>query len=388
MTEYFLESLTANNYCEEQGCIPDAVTGFEGAEKRLEIDFKFNSNNINGLRAIQEDEWQEILNLVKCTIISSTSNEYFDSYVLSESSLFVYPFKIMLKTCGTTTLLNCIPKLIETVAEKCELTVEFVMFSRKNYLFPTKQNIIHRTWENEVKCLNQIFDGQSYIIGPLSSDHWYLYLADYSDNSRVICPEKTLEMMMHKLDPTVATKFYKRDDQGDKDKLEGVADLIANSVTDEFNFTPCGYSMNGLAKQSFYTIHVTPEPHCSYASFETNITLASYNHLISAVLDIFKPGTVTISFFTEKASYESGAVASSRPFDFDIEGYHLKHKTITELEGNCEAVMVNYVSNDIHEASKIRLPKKIKSFTPLAAAAPLAAAIKKITINPSYESVY
>jgi len=386
MTESCFELSKTTNDCAFTDSVPCAITGFEGAEKRLEIDFKFNSNNINGLRAIQEDEWQEILNLVKCTIISSTSNEYFDSYVLSESSLFVYPFKLMLKTCGTTTLLNCIPTLLETVREKCELAVEFVMFSRKNYLFPSKQCVLHRTWDNEVKCLNEIFDGHSYIIGPLSADHWYLYLADYSESSRVICPEKTLEMMMHKIDPTAAAKFYKREDQGDKDKFDGIVDLVPNSVTDEFNFSPCGYSMNGLAKQSFYTIHVTPEPHCSYASFETNLTLASYNHLISAVLDIFKPGTVTITFFTEKASYESGAVACNKPFDFEIDGYHVKHKSITELEGNCEAIMVNFVSNDVYEATRNALPKKVKMF---GASKPITAALNALSIMAeSVETVY
>jgi S-adenosylmethionine decarboxylase len=347
------------------------IGGFEGAEKRLEIDFKFNPNCLNGLRNINEEEWQEVLNYVKCTIISSTQNEYFDSYVLSESSLFVYPFKMMLKTCGTTTLLRCIPKLLEVVQNKCDLAVEFVMFSRKNYLFPTKQCQLHRTWDSEVKCLNEIFDGNSYIIGPLSSDHWYLYLADYSDNSRVICPEKTLEMMMHKLDASCAAQFYRKEDTADKDKFPGISDLIQGSETDEFNFTPCGYSMNGLAKQSFYTIHVTPEPHCSYASFETNMPLTSYSKLVAAVLNIFKPGTVTITFFTEKASYgESVAVAANNPFDLDIEGYSLKHKTISELEGNCEALMLNYVSND-YDSCQPKIPKKVKF--PVSATQPIYA---------------
>jgi len=334
----------------------ESISGFEGAEKRLEIDFKFNPNTLNGLRDISPETWSKILSLVKCTIVSSAKNEYFDSYVLSESSLFVYPFKIMLKTCGTTTLLKCIPKLLETAKQKCDLNVEFVMFSRRNYMFPKKQHVIHRTWESEVKCLNEIFDGTSYIIGPMSSNHWYLYLADYSDTTRVVVPERTLEIMMNKLDASSASQFYRKEGVADNDKFPGIADLIEGSETDEFNFSPCGYSMNGLAKQSFYTIHVTPEPHCSYASFETNISLPSYNKLVNHVLDLFKPGTATITFFTEKSSTSPGVFLN--PFDLELEGYCLKHKTFSELEGLCDVLMLNYESNEI--AMQPKPPKAIK----------------------------
>jgi len=338
----------------EKFCEPAAViTGFEGPEKRLEIDFKHNPATINGLRDIPQSTWQEMLDYAKCTIISHTQNEYFDAFVLSESSLFVYPYKIMVKTCGTTTLLACLPKLLE-IAQTCDLSVEFVMFSRKNYLFPDKQGQLHNHWDNEVSYLNTIFDGNSYILGPMSSDHTYLYLADYSDHSRIITPEKTLEIMMHKLDAGVAAQFYRRDDQGDKDKFPGVNELIDDSETDEFNFTPCGYSMNGLAKQAYSTIHVTPEAICSYASFETNLSLPCYNKLIAAVLALFKPGTFTVTFFSEKAT----AVPRNSPFSIDIEGYVMKHKTYSELEGNCDILMVNYESIDY--ASRERPVRAVK----------------------------
>src|SRR4051794_41041150 len=109
----------------------DAVCGFEGPEKRLEIDFAVNSEKPTGLRVFNKEQWQELLDLAKCTIISQTSNAHFDSYVLSESSLFVYPFKIILKTCGTTTLLKTVPKFIEYSA-KIDSKPEFLVFTRKN----------------------------------------------------------------------------------------------------------------------------------------------------------------------------------------------------------------------------------------------------------------
>lgn len=338
----------------EKFCEPTAaLTGFEGPEKRLEIDFKHNTGSVNGLRDIPQSTWQEMLDYAKCTIISHSQNEYFDAYVLSESSLFVYPRKIMVKTCGTTTLLAVIPKLLE-IATTCELAVEFVMFSRKNYLFPHLQKMVHNCWNTEVEYLNTVFDGSSYIIGPMSSDHWYLYLADYSDNTRVITPEKTLEIMMHKLDASVAAQFYRKEETSDKDKFPGVQELIDDSETDEFNFSPCGYSMNGLAGQAYSTIHVTPEAICSYASFETNLSLPSYSKLINAVLALFKPGTFTVTFFTEKAT----ADLNTDPFSSEIEGYVMKHKTFSELEGNCRILMVNFESLDY--ASRERPSRKIK----------------------------
>jgi S-adenosylmethionine decarboxylase len=86
----------------------------------------------------------------------------------------------MIKTCGTTTLLKIIPKLLE-YAHFCDLEVEFVQYSRKNFIFPQVQLFPHTDWSAEIEYLDNHFDGSSYILGPLTQDHWYLYIADYSD---------------------------------------------------------------------------------------------------------------------------------------------------------------------------------------------------------------
>jgi len=311
------------------------VTGFEGPEKRLEVVFKANPARPNGLRCYNKVEWQTMLDEANCTIISQTSNEHFDSYVLSESSLFVYPNKVMLKTCGTTTLLKVIPTLLK-YASTCDLKVDLVKYSRKNFLFPELQVYPHNDWRAEIDYLDEYFDGQPYILGPLTKDHWYLYLADYTDESSQT--DVTLEVMMHKLDKSAASKFYRQEGTGDRDKFPGVIDLIPGSTTDEFNFTPCGYSMNALCDEVYSTIHVTPEPHCSYASYESNVTKQSYKKLLLSVFEIFRPGTVTLTLFSEKTN----STARQYALDTEIPGYILKHKTISELGSNCEVILCNY----------------------------------------------
>jgi hypothetical protein len=67
---------------------------FEGSEKRIEVDFSFTPKApINGLRAFSRQQLDELMQLAHCEIVSSRTNEHFDAYVLSESSLFVYPNK-------------------------------------------------------------------------------------------------------------------------------------------------------------------------------------------------------------------------------------------------------------------------------------------------------
>jgi len=316
------------------------LVGFEGPEKRLEVDFKRNPKCPLGLRALERSKIDELLGLARCTIVSQTSNDYFDSYVLSESSLFVYPYKLMIKTCGTTTLLRCIPRLLE-FASTMDLNVELVMYSRKNFLFPHRQQYPHLNWNDEVDYLNKIFDGTAYVLGPTTQSHWYLYLADYSDHRNQGSSDMTMEVMMHELDRSAASRFYRREGITDNDKFPGVAELLPGSDTDEFNFTPCGYSMNGLLKDAYYTIHVTPEAHCSYASFETNVSLSSYGKLLSAVLALFKPGSFTVTFFNENGVKDGESVRQDH-LDLNIPGFVMQHKTFSQLERCCDVTLCNY----------------------------------------------
>ena len=52
----------------------------------------------------------------------------------------------------------------------------------------------------------------------------------------------------------------------------------------------------------YMTIHITPEPACSYVSFESNIPAVSYLDIVQRVLDTFRPGKFILTIFATKVS--------------------------------------------------------------------------------------
>ena len=117
-----------------------------------------------------------MLDLVNCKVLSVIESEHVDAYLLSESSMFVFPHKVVLKTCGTTTLLWGLPRLLEIAALNAGFphvvaqplrgiaaaaTPYRVFYSRKNFLYPDQQRGPHRSWRDEVRFLDQRFQGGS-----------------------------------------------------------------------------------------------------------------------------------------------------------------------------------------------------------------------------------
>lgn len=304
---------------------------FEGPEKRLFVEFKSNSDRPNGMRDVRREQWDELLALVKAAILSTKSNEYFDSYVLSESSLFVYPTQVMIKTCGTTTLLSCLSLLLEYAAD-LGLELDIVMFSRRNYNNADKQKEPHKTFESENDCLSQYFPkGSSHIMGSLSGEHWHLYVAGPGVES---AKQQYLEVMMSDLDPK-AMSFYFRTNHPttvtavDVTSDSGIASIIPDMETDQHMFDPCGYSMNGHLGPAFSTIHITPEAGFSYVSYETNIQLPNYNAILATILDVFRPGKFTVAI---TASDDATCGASRDAISKTVDGYQLLNRSILELQ--------------------------------------------------------
>jgi hypothetical protein len=131
-----------------------------------------------------------------------------------------------------------------------------------------------------------------------------VFVADYVDRSTNECVDRTLDMMMFDLDPEVAQQFIKDESKhataADVSRASGITSLLPGSLIQDYVFDPCGYSMNGLLFDAYWTIHITPESHCSYASFETNLRMTNYSALVKAVLDIFRPKRFTMTMFADE----------------------------------------------------------------------------------------
>lgn len=163
-------------------------TGFEGPEKLLEVWFARSPTSLPsgcapmGLKGVSREVWEEMLDLVHCKVLSVINAPDIDAYLLSESSMFVFPHKLILKTCGTTTLLAGLRKLLDIAAAHAGFPLDGagpwrVFYSRKNYMFPDAQKPPHKTWQDEMDYLDKYFDnGSAYQIGPMNGDHWFLYM--------------------------------------------------------------------------------------------------------------------------------------------------------------------------------------------------------------------
>ncbi|OCH93120.1 S-adenosylmethionine decarboxylase [Obba rivulosa] len=324
----------------------ESATGpFEGPEKLLEIwftpspadvpDASTSTDDKLGLRKVPREVWADMLDIVKCKILSVIEGAEMDAYLLSESSLFVSPHRLILKTCGTTLNLLGLPRILEIASEHASLhSVYRCFYSRKAFMFPERQLGPHRDWRAEVEYLDNIFpNGAAYTVGKVNGDHWLLYMTSPDDSagtapsspiSRLkslpgfngtvgsldepgpsslaytISQDYTIEILMTHLSPAARIPFINTSPESESSDLDpsahaialssalGITDLFPSHLTtlDAYSFLPCGYSCNSLLKwrddagqnpassgEGYYTIHVTPEEGWSYASFECNVPL-------------------------------------------------------------------------------------------------------------------
>lgn len=306
---------------------------FEGPEKTLEVFFRKvgkehsdSAQENQGLRSLSREDLDKICARARCSILSSISNQYVDAYVLSESSLFVYDTMVMLKTCGTTTLLRCIGILVE-LGGGLGLEIDWVGYSRKNFSFPGDQVFPHQSFDQELgylyehSSLCKRLDGNGYTLGPVTSDHWFVFVADHTRrrNAADLDTDRVLNIMMFDIDQEVGNLFHynnyqKKKGESKKEETRRISKeqtsrsaidaLCPGAILDSRAFEPCGYSMNALLFRSYSTIHITPESGSSYVSFETNQEIPSYKSLINNVIQTFRPKRFVMTLMADQGGLQ------------------------------------------------------------------------------------
>ena len=186
-----------------------------------------------------------MLELVNCRVLSVVESEKVDAYLLSESSMFVFPHKLILKTCGTTTLLCGLPRILEIaalfanfphrVASKFNFTSTAaipyrVFYSRKNFLFPDRQRGPHRSWRDEVKTLDKLFlGGSAYMIGKMNGEHWYLYV---TEPNTILTPPSTPDR--HDVEPKILdippSKLLSSDRKADEEDEDETLEVLMTDL--------------------------------------------------------------------------------------------------------------------------------------------------------------
>ena len=220
-------------------------------------------------------------------------------FMYSESSLFVFAHRIILKTCGTTLNLLGLPRILDIARDHASLSSVYQCFySRKSFMFPERQPDPHREWKDEVAFLDAIFpNGAAYTVGKVNGDHWLLYittpaiikgstpdssdeapssthvessdaiqLLKASDDPKSLPQDYTIEILMSDLSREAREPFFFSTPPSpvDGESSEtlpsitgqtlsaalGITDIFPPHLTtlDAYAFSPCGYSSNALLK--------------------------------------------------------------------------------------------------------------------------------------------
>ncbi|XP_039048188.1 S-adenosylmethionine decarboxylase proenzyme-like [Hibiscus syriacus] len=332
-----------------------SAIGFEGYEKRLEVSFSDPGFAVDplgmGLRALSKVQLDEFLKPAECMVVSSLSNDHVDSYVLSESSLFVYPYKIIIKTCGTTKLLFAIPAILK-LANSLSLSVRTVRYTRGSFIFPKAQPFPHRNFYEEVAVLDRYFPKlrpyrKAYIMGGSNkTKKWHVYSASaqMSSHSNAVY---TLEMCMTGLDRKKASVFYKTHASSAALMTEnsGIRKILPQSRICDFKFDPCGYSMNSIENDAISTIHITPEDNFSYASFEASgydLETLNSTQLVERVLACFKPSEFSVSVHVNVNGDDLGCGISC-----SVNGYRCEKRCFEWLGNVGSVVYYSFASADM-----------------------------------------
>ena len=261
---------------------------FEGPEKRLEIILHSKQHRV-GLNS--DAGWERVVKAVGASIISKISNKYINSYLLSESSLFVWSDRILLITCGSTTPVMALPEILKIIKKE---NIASISYGRKKNSFSEKQ-----TFWDDASYIAKFFKGKTLRFGAGGESYMDIFYSLCSGYPAARL--QSLQLFMHNLDRSAMKNFYQKESNTPRQAASvlGIDKLYSDAVTDGYMFSPYGYSINGIMDNNYFAIHVTPQPEGSYASFDTSLINKDSVLMIEKVLSIFKPEKYSLFLKTD-----------------------------------------------------------------------------------------
>lgn len=261
---------------------------FEGPEKKLEIT---TSEPFPSLRTLGDDFWGKIVGQARAKIISTVSTDACDAYLLSESSLFVCDRRMIMITCGRTTLIESALSLVDRIGSD---HLASLIYERKNENFPHMQQT---TFEADTARLREKSPGSAVVFGDPRADHIDLYHLDR--DCEPDAGDATLEVLMYDMAPGASRLFSGGASATEFRKAIGFDETLPGFSIDDHLFDPMGYSFNAVKGEWYTTLHVTPQKKGSYTSFETNHSLdgPALRETIRRLLEFFRPERVDVLLF-------------------------------------------------------------------------------------------
>lgn len=282
-------------------CYSHGSMFFEGPEKKVEIGLRPGGRDIRGLG---EAFWGARVEEAGAVVLSAMRTPAVDAYLLSESSLFVYPRRVVMITCGRTNLATATEAMLDTWNGE----VQYLIYERKNEHFPEYQPT---GFLEDARSLAEKLPSGSWRFGAADGHRIQILssLAPFSPDRE----ERTLEILMHGIHPEAAAMFGRARQSARGPRLDAFRALFEGFAVDEHDFQPTGYSMNALRGREYITVHVTPEEIASYVSFETNISFGEDpSPWVERVRAVFEPRSFDVLTFS------SGPLQS-----FEIPGHHV-----------------------------------------------------------------
>jgi S-adenosylmethionine decarboxylase len=301
---------------------------FEGSEKKIEI---VVSKSVGDLRLRGRAYWEEVVSECSAEIISEIKNDDMIAYLLSESSLFVWNNSILMITCGKTSLVNSLLKFIKDFGV---INIENVIFQRKNEYYSHLQC---SNFYDDLELLKNYLPGNAWRLGELDGHHNFIFY--YEQSVSKFNNDKTLELLMYNLSENIGNKLRCENiNLTNIRQVLGIENIFNDYQIDDYLFSPFGYSVNGIKRNRYFTIHLTPEKDGSYVSFETNDDQISHDKLVSHFIEKLDPKTFdTICF--------------NLPTLKEKKGQTVINKCVHKISSNMNVSFAQHINNPVAKTS-------------------------------------